>query len=620
MGSSEGSSAIVAFEPDDCQVRAKVGQSILEKALEAGIIIRAECGGRLGFCGKCKVIVEDQSCLNKPSTSEVKHLASEELKAGYRLACQATVKGSTIVRIPEASRMRTRRIQTMGVEREMISEPPVRKYSVNISEATLHDPRDDAARLTDALEEEYGLDDLEIEYQTLRTLPDTLRDSNWRVSCTVWNEQKVLSVEPSDTCKAVFGFAVDVGTSKIVVHLVDLRTGKTLDADSMENPQLPYGADVLGRVGFAMEKKENLLKLQTLVLGGINTLVSKLCKKNDVKTENCYELVPVGNTIMMHLLLGIQPKYIALSPFTAGYKRSMNIKARDLRVAINAGGNVHIPANIAGYVGADAVASVLATGVWERDEMSLLIDIGTNTEILVGNKEGIVACSAASGPAFEGAHIENGVKAVTGAIEKVRISASTLEYEVIGGGKPIGICGSGVLDAISELYRNSFLDHAGTFVGGGHERLRRMDGRTEFILAWRQESGTGQDLALTQHDVRQVQLAKAAIYSGCILAMAERRVRPEDLSEVLVAGAFGNFMDPLSAMRIGLVPEVPRERIRFVGNTAIVGAKVCLLSKTLRRAADALVDKVKYLELSSDPRFRKEFLGSMNFPELRDTA
>jgi uncharacterized 2Fe-2S/4Fe-4S cluster protein (DUF4445 family) len=321
---------------------------------------------------------------------------------------------------------------------------------------------------------------------------------------------------------------------------------------------------------------------------------------------------------MHHFFLGIQPKYVALSPFTPAVRRSMDVKAKEVNIKIHPEGNVHVLPIIAGFVGADAVADVLSSGIHESEELSLLLDIGTNTEVFVGNSEDLLSCSCASGPAFEGAHIKHGMKAMTGAIEKVRIKSDSgyeVEYETVGDAKPIGLCGSAMVDVVAEMAKRGIINCRGRFnTNMKTPRLKIIDNNVEFILTWKNETATGREITVTQEDINEIQLAKAAIFTGCWILMKRKNVKRKDLDQVLIAGAFGNYINPESAKQIGLVPDVPAEKIKFVGNTALTGAKMALISREARKTAETLSKKIRYHELTVDPDFRLEFADAMFIP------
>ena len=526
------------------------------------------------------------------------------------------MKEDLVVRIPEETGLRIRQVQSTGLERETRLKPSVKKAHVRIAGPTLSDVLPDSERLIQALRRSGDLPDLRIDPDLLPILPRLLRECEWDVTAVLPTPGQVCAIERGDTTSQLYGCAVDIGTSKLVGVLVDLSTGKTLSTLFVENPQLVYGEDIMSRMSYAMKAHENSLQLKSSVLSAINQLLERSCADAGITPSQVYELVIVGNTAMHHFLLGIESRHLALSPYVPAVKGPLDLHAKDVGILAHPHANVHMPPLVAGYVGADAVADVLASGMRESDELSLLLDIGTNTELFVGNRNGIVSCSCASGPAFEGAHIRQGMKAVYGAIERVRIDSTTLnvEYETVGGEKPVGICGSGMLDTVAELLRCRVIDSKGRFQKIDTRRLTEVAGDRAFVLAQAEETSTGDPVMVTQRDIGEVQLAKAAIHTGCTILMRHAGVRASDLKRIYIAGSFGNYVNPANAKLLGLIPEVPTQIIRFVGNTAIAGAKMCLSSLEARNEAKRIGEQVKYIELGADANFSREYAASMYLP------
>jgi len=605
------------FEPEGKKVSVSAGTTIFDAAKDAGVGVRSECGGK-GLCGKCRVIVKDSKALSDLTEIERRFLQTSEVESGYRLACQARILNDVKVIIPPESRVMFRKIQVVGMERPVRLNPAVKKFHITLPMPTLSDIRPDHDRLLDTLSSVMKIDnsEMEMDYEIYKRLPDIIRSSSFDVTVTIWDNRRIISVEPGNTSNELFGFAVDIGTSKIVGYLVNLTTGEVLDVESVENPQIMYGEDIMSRITFAIAKPENLEILQKLVVDEINKIINEACRKTGISPQRIYEVVVVGNTAMHHFLLGIQPKYVALSPYVPAVKKQINVKAKELHVNINSFGIVTVLPIVAGFVGADAVADVLATGIHESDVLSLLVDIGTNTEVFLGNSEDLLSCSCASGPAFEGMHIKHGMKAVTGAIERVSISSNfEVKYKTVGDTRPTGLCGSAMIDAIAEMFKRGIINDKGSFnLQIKTSRLRKSDGEVEFVIAWGHETATGKDITLTQHDIREIQLAKAAIFTGCSILMKRKNVDEEKIDRVLVAGAFGNYINPESAKVLGLLPDVPIKKIKFVGNTAIAGAKMALTSKEARKEANEISKKIRYLELAACPDFKEEFLNAIFIP------
>ncbi|MGB9854315.1 MAG: ASKHA domain-containing protein [Candidatus Bathyarchaeales archaeon] len=607
----------VVFEPEGRKVRIDSGTSIFEAARKSGVIIRSECGGR-GLCGKCRVIVADKNTVTEIRETEKKHLSLAEISSGYRLACCAVLKNDVLVMIPEESRVGARKIQVFGLESHVPLSSLVKKFYITLIRPTLFDAKPDLERVLAFLKDKFGLDKLKIDYEVLKKLPSILRRANWKITVTLWNERKIIAVEEGDTSNEAFGLAVDIGTSKIVGCLVDLATGRTVGVSFIENPQILYGEDVVSRIAFAANNGKKLKILQKLILKGVNDVINYACAQASVNPNNVYEATIVGNTVMHHFFLGITPKYVAVSPFTPSLRKPLDIKAKELNIKICPEGNIHILPVIAGFVGADAVADVLSSGIYKSKELSLLLDIGTNTEVFLGNSQDILSCSCASGPAFEGAHIKNGMKAVTGAIEKISIRPDSnykVEYETVDDAAPTGLCGSAMIDIVAEMFKHGIINKRGRF--NAHvktPRLRMGGGDSEFVVVWKGESGTGRDITVTQKDIDEIQLAKAAIFAGCWILMKRKHVDVNALNQVFIAGSFGSYINPGNAKLIGLVPDVPTEKIKFVGNTALTGAKMALISKEARKTAETLSNRVRYIELACDHDFRTEFADAMFIP------
>jgi uncharacterized 2Fe-2S/4Fe-4S cluster protein (DUF4445 family) len=605
----------LVFEPDGVKSKFRKGTTILCALTEAGLNMRSECGGR-GVCGKCKIIVQDALSFSPLTNAERERLSISELKSGYRLACACSVLKDAKIFIPEESRVITRKLLIEGTERPVKVKPTIRKLYVKIPKPSLSDIRSDVQRLQDSLKDIYKIEITEIDHTLLKNLPTILRNANWKVTVTIWDEKEIISVEPRDTVKKSYGAAIDIGTSKIICYLSDLTNGELVGTGSLENPQVMYGEDVISRIAYASQSDASLKKLKKLVIDGVNTAISEACQKSRLRLQNIYEITVVGNTAMHHIFLGVQSKYLGLAPYVPALGGSINVKARELSIKANSSANMHVLPVIAGFVGADAVADIVSTGIYESDKLSMMVDIGTNTEVILGDKHGIVACSCASGPAFEGAHIECGMKAVTGAIEKLQINPENYEvsYQTIGNVKPTGLCGSATIDAVANLLKCKIIDVDGRFTDAlVTSRLKTTNGTKSFILVSREE-GVTRDIMITQKDIREVQLAKAAIYTGCYILMKRKNIKPPDIKKFYVAGAFGNYINLENAKLIGMLPDVPTKFITFVGNAAGAGARMALISKTQRQIAASVSRKVDYVELALDPDFQREFALATCFP------
>ncbi len=613
------SSPHIIFYPDGKRIEYSRGGSLLEAAKSAGVDVQSLCGGS-GLCGKCKVIVREGSgSLSPINEVEKRFLLDREVEEGFRLACQSRIVGldKIIVEVPPQSRVGHQRLLLRGLEREVELMPAVRNVTVHVEKPSLEDAGGDVDRLLESLKRKIGRE-IRIDYEALKRASKAIRDGDWKVTATLWMNREVISVNSDAGYDRLYGLAVDVGTTKVAAYLLDLNTGGIVAASSRMNPQIPYGEDVISRITYIMKDEEkNLKTLHKRVIECVNDMIVDLCGEAGVSPEDIYDVTIVGNTAMHHIFLGLSPKYVSLSPYPAALQSSINIKAREVDVKVNPGAYVHALPNIAGFVGADAVADALATEIHESEEISILVDIGTNTEVILGNRERLIACSCASGPAFEGAHIKHGMRAATGAIEHVWINPEDLEanYSTIDDARPRGLCGSAVIDAVAWMLRVNIISWDGRFnMDLDTRRVRVKDGNPEFVIAWKDESEAGEDIVITQRDVREIQLAKAAIYTGISILMKNMNVDLDDIGRVYVAGAFGNYIDPESGRIIGMLPDIPLRRIEFVGNTAGSGARATLKSTEMRRKAEIIAKQIEYVELGADPNFQREFIKALYLP------
>jgi len=606
----------IVFEPDGLRSNVNPGVTILEAAKICGIKIRSECGGH-GVCGKCKVIAKTPEGLTSLSEREKELLSNQEIKRGYRLACQAYIKGNTVIYVPEESKIAKRKTLIEGVMQEVEISPLIEKFYIIIPKPSLQDLRTDFDRMTESLKDIYNLEGLEIPLKLLKTLPLKLRDADWKVTATIWNRKRIISIEPGNTTQKLYGIAIDIGTSKIIGYLVNLLDGKVVATHFIENPQIIYGEDIISRISHVMKNPQTLEEIHSLAIKAINEIILKCCEKAGIEQTDIYEAVVVGNTAMHHFFLNINPKYLALSPYVPAIGNPVNVEARELKINICPHGNVHVLPVIAGFVGADAVGDILATRIFEAEKIRLTIDIGTNTEIVLGNKDELFTTSCASGPAFEGMHITYGMKAVEGAIEKVKIDPETFEvcYETVGNTEPVGICGSAIVDIVAEMFKTGLIDRTGKFnVNKNTKRFQKVNDEYVFVIAKSDETKSGTPIIVTQKDIREIQLAKAAIHTGCSILMRKRGVSTDLIDKIFVAGAFGNYLNIENSIIIGLLPDVPPSKVKFVGNAAGSGAIMSLISKEEREKAKELARKTKYVELAIDPSFHMELAASMYLP------
>ncbi|MHB8986486.1 MAG: ASKHA domain-containing protein [Eubacteriales bacterium] len=629
----------VIFQPSGRRGKVEDGTTLLDASHELGVDIEAVCGA-VKVCGKCKVKVEEgffekfnidskMSNLSPLQEEEKEFLTDEMIADNYRLACCCEVHGDILVFVPEESRGAKQVVLETGKDRTYNLDPAIRKYYVELAKATLEDHVGDYERLAEALHKKYGLpENLAIDYFCLTKLPDTIRDSEWKVTATVWDDKEIINVEQGLAEKTV-GLAIDIGTTTVAAYLCDLRTGEVIIRDSMMNPQVRYGEDVLSRITYHMMNDDGLEKLHKAIIEGVNTLADRMTKEAGLNYTDIMEVTLVFNTVMQHIALNIDPKFVGRSPFTACVKSALNIKARDLGIKVNKCAYIHTLPVEAGFVGPDNVACLIAEEPYKQtDEVRLLIDIGTNGEIDVGNGHRMMCTSCATGPALEGAQIKFGMRAAPGAIEKIMIDPETLEptYKVIGREEfypqiqyteAKGFCGSGIIDIIAELFKSGIINKSGRFnlkqLESVTPRVRKgEDGKPEYVCAWAKETAIGKDITITQGDVRAVQLAKSALYCGAEYLMEKYGV--DKFGSIALAGAFGSYIDRESAMVMGMLPDCDLERVKAVGNAAGDGAKLALLDRGKRREAQEIARQVEFVETAVEPDFQERFALAMAFP------
>ena len=593
----------VDFEPVGRRVPCKRGDTVLEAAQRGGIVLNATCGGE-GFCGRCIVqVVAGQA--SAPNYTEIAELGEAEIKRGWRLACQTEIEGDLRVHIPAESFATAQRTQTEGHDLPITLDPAVRAVrDVILAPPGLDDLRSDAARLRDAL----NMPVLSFPIPVLRTLSTDLRLHEFRASIFL-RGATVVGVRPPGT--AALGYAVDLGTTKLAGYLVDLESGTTLAAAGAMNPQIAYGEDVMARIRHAISQPEGAEQLRKVVVAALNDLAQRLCAQTGRSVEDIADAVVVGNTAMHHLFLGLPVKQLGLAPYVPAESNAVDIPALDLGLEFAPGAEVHLLPNIAGFVGADHVAMLLGSGMLEQGGMVLGLDIGTNTEISLITPQGHYSCSTASGPAFEGAHIRHGMRAAPGAIEKVLIHEGQIKLQTIDNQPPVGLCGSGILDLIAQMRKVGMLNNRGAITGQGFEtRIRPGENGIEFVLVTAAEC-SGSEVTFDRKDITEIQLAKGAMRAGVEILLKKAGITAQQLDKVVIAGAFGTYLDVQSGMDIGMFPRLPRDHFLQVGNAAGTGARMALLSKQVRQQAIQVAQKVIYVELSSEPSFSGTFARSL---------
>ncbi|MFB3881149.1 MAG: ASKHA domain-containing protein [Armatimonadota bacterium] len=602
----------VTFLPSGPCVTVPGGTALLAAAAAAGFTLQASCGGQ-GRCGKC--LVQARGVLSQPTRVERAALSPEQLASGWRLACQALVAGDTEVTIPESSLVIEHRIMADGAAREIEVLPNITKTALNLPHPSIDDPRSDLSRLLEALG---GAVRSPSRVAPLRALPPVLRQRQFHVTA-VAADGRLLAVEPGDTTDACYGCAVDIGTTTVVLYLCHLPTGKCVATTSDLNSQAQWGDDVISRIRAATTSTEDLAGLSHAIVTVINDLVERACHEAGVPETAIYEFAVVGNTCMGHLLLGVPPDGLARLPFVQAFRAPQSVRAADLGLAANPEAELYLVPSIGGFVGADTVGVILASELDRADGLRVAVDIGTNGEIVVARDGELHAASTAAGPAFEGARIGQGMRAAQGAIDSVHI-ADDVVCHTIGDSMPRGLCGSGLVDAVAELVRVGVITETGRMLRRQEtsslpEKLARRliedDAGVQFLLALPEETYGGEGVALTSRDVRETQLAKAAIYGGMELLLEELGARPGDVQQLLLAGAFGNYIKRESAVAIGLIPALPPDRIKPIGNAAGVGARLVLCSTDERARAETIARQVQHVDFSERKGFYDRFADAM---------
>ncbi len=609
----------ILFLPFQKSIETDGRRTLLELGRELRLPLQAACGGKK-ICGRCRVIVEETRELLPAPTEREREVLGDLVEMGYRLACETVLSRGARVRIPEESQIRPPVILTSDGfgELPVRLRPAVGAYYLEVPLPVQGRVIADRERLLQALEADYGLKKVDIDPLVLPHLPQTLRALENRVTAAVRNGRKVVGLFPGREGR-LLGLAVDIGTTTLVAYLLDLLTGERLAVSSALNPQGHFGDDVITRIAFGQKDPVGAVQLREAVRLGINDLIGRVVEKAGVRPELILEAAVVGNTAMHHFFLGLETQFLARAPYPPVVQEGLFIKARDAGLAINPSGTVHLLPLKAGFVGGDIIAGILATGLHKSSQVRLLIDLGTNGEIVLGNKDRILCCSTAAGPAFEGGHIRWGMRASAGAVEKVRIDPRSLEIslETIEDQPPQGLCGSGILSLVAEMIRGGVLLAKGNFNREiTSPRLRAGRDGQEMVLLRHWESLTDQEIVFTQKDVAEVQMAKAAIQAG--VGLLKELFGNNPIEEILLAGAFGNYADPEDARTLGLIPALPAPKVRGVGNAAGYGACLTLLDKNRAKEADRIARKLEYVELAGNSRFQELLVDSLLFPEAKD--
>jgi len=595
----------VDFEPIGRRALCEPGLTILEIARRAGVQLAAVCGG-VGTCGQCKVQIREGK-VSTLSGTEIEVLSASEIENGYRLACQAVALSSLKIHVPARSLTATQRIQVESLAVEVAVDPLVAGYALDLAPPTKEDIRSDAGRVADALRQRYGIELSAIDFNTAQIMSNRLRENHWS-GIAVLRQSELIDWAPR--AQRQLGFASDLGTTKMAGYLLDLKTGQLLASRGVMNPQIAYGEDVMARISYAMENPEKAETLARVVREAFDGMIGEMCAEVDTTPQAVTDAVIVGNTAMHHLFAGLPVRQLGLAPYVAAVSAAMDVKARDLGLHLAPGAYVHLLPNIAGFVGADHVAMLLATGIYKDNRVVAGLDIGTNTEVALWANGRLLTCSTASGPAFEGAHIRDGMRAAEGAIERILLDDEQIVYQTIGDVAPIGICGSGILDAVAQLFKHGVVDRRGA-IKPGHPRVRETANGREFVLVEKEDSSAGREIIVTRGDIGEIQLAKGAMRAGLNILLEKAGISESDIDAVVIAGAFGSYIDVASAVAIGMFPTLPLDRFVQVGNAAGMGARMALVSQEQREEAKRIAAEAEYVELTNTPEFTEAFALAM---------
>jgi uncharacterized 2Fe-2S/4Fe-4S cluster protein (DUF4445 family) len=626
----------IVFQPSGRQGYVPDGITVLDAARQLGVGIESICGGRQ-TCAKCRVRVGNGQFPKYALISAADHVTpldrreiafqdNHNIRPEERLACIACVTGDVVIDVPPEAQAQKQIVRKTASARVIEIDPAVRQLYVEVDPAVIGDRRSDWERVQAALAAQWALEDVRLDVKCLPVLGKALRAGRWSATLTLWKDQEVIRVRPGYE-EGLYGLAVDLGTTTIAAYLCDLRTGEVLATETAMNPQIAYGEDLMSRVSYGMMNADGVNRMHRAAIKTLNELAAGAARSASLSAEDICDLVVVGNTIMHHLFLGIDPVELGGAPFTLTVRHSLDLKARDLGLRLNPGAYLHVLPCQAGHVGADNTGVALAEAPHRQEELTLIVDIGTNAEILLGDKNGVLSASSPTGPAFEGAQITHGQRAAPGAIERVRIDPVTLQarFKIIGKDDwsdacddilATGICGSGIIEAVAEMFLTGIISADGRFVERDHPLFQFNGRKGTYTLASATQSATGSPIVVTQDDVRAIQLAKAALYAGVTLLLDHHGSRTVD--RVLLAGAFGSYIDPKYAMILGLIPDCDLSRVMSVGNAAGDGARIALLNQKQRLEAEDIARHIRYVETATDPGFQDAFVEAIHIPHMKD--
>jgi uncharacterized 2Fe-2S/4Fe-4S cluster protein (DUF4445 family) len=622
MAKGEKKKWTVRFEPSGLKIEVPVGTVVLEAARRAGIYLSSICGGD-GYCGKCKVVVDQGQFQSRPTTL----LTPEETRENVVLACQTKILSDMTVTVPKSHALETSQI-LMDTDARRFSElagdveagvfkfdPLVQKLCLEMAPPSIQDHTADHERLYVAIREQIDAPIMQTGFRILQGLSKQLVEEKYKVAVTIGRRggtTEVIEVEAARRSGRNFAVAVDLGTTTVVAHLMNLADAATIDTEATYNSQINFGEDYIRRIIYA-EENNAFDEMQNRIVNDVNNLIVTLATRQQIDLQDITAIICAGNTAMVHFLLNLDPGRIRKEPYVASVGFMPPIRAAEAGIQINKRGLLYCLPSIAAYVGSDIVAGVLATRIYTKKGISLFADIGTNGEVVLGNRDWLVCASSSAGPAFEGSGVRHGMRAGAGAIEKLAVlSDGAIEYKTIGNKHPVGICGSGLLDTLAELFINGVIDRTGRFATDGDERLTEGEEGPQFQLA---PSGDGHhEIVITQADINNLVRSKAGVFAAIRVLMESTQTKPEDLDAIYLAGGFGNFLNVKEAVTIGMLPDVPVEKIQFVGNTSIAGAKTVLLSRKALETSEQIAESMTYFDLMSHPGYMDEFIRASFLP------
>ena len=609
----------------------QIETSILEVLLDFSIQIKSLCGG-IGKCGKCKIIVQEgNKFLNPLSSAEKSLLTREEIQNGWRLACETKIATENKNKLKEINQPQFRiylsenllqedfKILTSGKIKDTLLNPSIKKLFIDVEKPSLNKPIPDEERVLMALKLENDKDIFNFNFNVFKEISSILRESDHKITIVLRNGNEIISCEAGKATDENFGIAIDIGTTTLVGYLINLNDGKTYSVASRLNPQTQFGEDIITRITYIKNNPDGLKKLNSILIEALNEIVVENCNKVNIKPSQIYEATIVGNSVMHHIFLGLNPISIGLSPYIPIIQHGLNVEAKKVDLNIFPEGNAYTLPIIAGFVGADTLGVILSSEIDKEEELTLIIDIGTNGEIVIGNKTSIAAGSCAAGSALEGAHIKDGMRAASGAIDSVKINPENLDisFTTINNKKPMGLCGSGLIDAVAEMLKAKIIAQNGNFNKNliGNNRFVKKNSEVEFILVKKNQTSLNRDITISQNDIREIQMSKAAFYAGTKVILKNLNIDSQ-IKKISLAGAFGNYINKENAKFIGMIPDIPNEKIFQIGNAAGMGAQICLLNKDFRIKAEKLLKVIKYVEISTKKEFQKEFAEAMYFPHF----